>query len=110
MKLKTILELPTCQVLNPGDTDRTLTKVFCCDLLSIAMGRAPRDGVWVTVMGNRNTLAVASLTEVACLVLAEGATFDESTLAQAKEEGIAVLTTELPVFDIALQIHQLLSS
>ena len=69
------------------------------------MGKAPADGVWVTVMGNRNTLAVASLTDTACIVLAEGVSLDEGTLAKAEEEGIAVLSTDLPSFDIALEIY-----
>ena len=70
------------------------------------MSKAPAGCVWVTVMGNRNTLAVASLAEAACIVLAEGVSLDEGTLARAGEEGIAVLATELPVFDIALEIHE----
>ncbi len=106
MKLKTILELPECRVLVKGNPDRELSRVFCCDLLSIAMGKAPADGVWVTVMGNKNTLAVASLTDTACIVLAEGVSLDEGTLEKAEEEGIAVLSTELPVFDIALEIYE----
>lgn len=106
MKLKDILTLPECRVLAEGDPQRELSRVFCCDLLSIAMGKAPADGVWVTVMGNRNTLAVASLTDTACIVLAEGVSLDEGTLAKAEEEGIAVLSTDLPSFDIALVIYQ----
>lgn len=106
MKLKDILTLPECRVLAEGDPQRELSRVFCCDLLSIAMGKAPADGVWVTVMGNRNTLAVASLTDTACIVLAEGVPLDEGTLAKAEEEGIAVLSTDLPSFDIALEIYQ----
>ena len=70
------------------------------------MGKAPSDSVWVTVMGNKNTLAVASLADVACIVLAEGVALDEGTLKKAEEEGIAVLSTDLPVFDIALEIHE----
>ena len=70
------------------------------------MGKAPADGVWVTVMGNKNTLAVASLTDTACIVLAEGVSLDEGTLAKAREERIAILATKLPVFDIALEIYQ----
>ncbi len=54
------------------ETDRSITKPFCCDLLSIAMGKAPEGCAWVTVMGNMNTLAVASLTDAACVILAEG--------------------------------------
>ena len=106
MKLKDILTLPECRILAEGDPQRELSRVFCCDLLSIAMGKAPADGVWVTVMGNRNTLAVASLTDTACIVLAEGVSLDEGTLAKAEEEGIAVLSTDLPSFDIALEIYQ----
>ena len=106
MKLQTIMNLPDCRVLSAGSPDREVTRVFCCDLLSIAMSKAPAGCVWVTVMGNRNTLAVASLSEAACIVLAEGVSLDEGTLARAGEEGIAVLATELPVFDIALEIHE----
>ena len=106
MKLQRILELPECHVLAEGNPDREISRVFCCDLLSIAMGKAPADGVWVTVMGNRNTLAVASLTDTACIILAEGVSLDEETLKKAREEGIAVLSTDLPVFDAALKVYQ----
>ena len=107
MKVEDVLNLENCEVLFEGEKSREISKVFCCDLLSIAMAKAPKDGVWVTVMGNRNTLAVATLADVACIVLAEGATFDEGTLEQAKAEGIAVVRTESSVFDIALEIYQL---
>lgn len=106
MKLQTVLDLPDCRVLVKGNPERVISKVFCCDLLSIAMGKAPTDGVWVTVMGNKNTLAVATLTDTACIILAEGVSLDEGTLVQAGEEGIAVLSTELPVFDMALEVYE----
>ena len=106
MKLKTVLALPDLKILVPGDPGREISGVFCCDLLSIAMGKAPADGVWVTVMGNKNTLAVATLTDTACIVLAEGVTLDQGTLDKAAGEGIAVCATELPVFEAALLIHQ----
>ena len=106
MKLQTILELPDCRVLSPGRPERDVSRVFCCDLLSIAMSRAPSDSVWVTVMGNKNTVAVASLTDVACIVLAEGVSMDKDSLEKASEEGIAVLSTEFPVFDMALNIYK----
>lgn len=108
MKLKTILELPECRILTSGNPERKISKIFCCDLLSLAMGRLPADSIWVTVMGNRNTLAVASLADAACIVLAEGVSLDGETIEKAEEEGISVLATDLPVFDIALKIHEAL--
>lgn len=106
MKLQTVLDLPDCRVLVKGNPEREISKVFCCDLLSIAMGKAPEDCIWVTVMGNKNTLAVAALADAACIILAEGVTLDEGTLIQAEKEGIAILATELPVFDMALKVYE----
>lgn len=106
MTLQTVLDLSDCNILTKGNPHRKLSKIFCCDLLSIAMSKAPTDCVWITVMGNKNTLAVASLTDTACIILAEGATLDEGILAQAEQEDIAILTTALPIFDIALLIHK----
>ena len=64
MKLQTLIDSNLFELVNRGDDlDRDISRVFCCDLLSIAMGKAPTDGAWVTVMANMNTLAVAALTD-----------------------------------------------
>lgn len=97
------------KIINEGDTDIQLSKVFCCDLLSIAMSRAPAGGAWVTVMGNINTLAVASLTETAVIILAEGASLDEAAAARAKMQDITVLATELPIFEAAVSVDNIMS-
>ncbi len=91
-----------------GDPARGITGVFCCDLLSIAMGRAPADSAWVTVMGNVNTIAVATLADVACVIIAEGAALDEVARTRAKEQGVTVLSTDEPIFTAALAVHELL--
>lgn len=99
------MNLEACKPLYVSDPDMKVSKVFCCDLLSVAMSKASEGCAWVTVMGNRNALAVASLADVACIVLAEGATMDEACLEQAKKVGISIFQTDLPVFDIGLLIH-----
>lgn len=109
----TISELKECDFLNlvseGEDSERSIKKVYCCDLLSIAMSRAPADSAWVTVMANINTLAVASLADVSAVILAEGTALDNICIAKAKAEGICVFKTDLPVFDAALKIHRLMS-
>jgi len=91
------------------EEDREITGgVYCCDLLSFVMGRAPADGVWFTVMGNLNAVAVASLSDVACVVLCEGIPMDAPGLAKAKEQGINICKVSMPVFEAALKAHQLL--
>ncbi|WP_312643943.1 DRTGG domain-containing protein [Hydrogenoanaerobacterium sp.] len=85
---------------------RDVTGVFCCDLLSWAMARAPADSAWITVMGNINAIAVAVLADTSCLVLAENAAIDQAAIAKATAQGVAVLRTEQPAFEAALAIHE----
>lgn len=107
MKVKDLFQKDSFKVLNEGDnSDREILVPYCCDLLSFAMGRMPAASAWVTVMGNINTLAVAALADASCIILAEGSHLDEPALNKAKEQGITVLQTELPIFDAALSVYQ----
>lgn len=107
MTVKELIEKTGFRVIHEGEAaaEATVEKAYCCDLLSVAMSRVPEGAAWVTVMSNLNTLAVASLTEAACVIIAEGAAVDENVAAKAKEQDITLLSTELPVFDAALMIH-----
>jgi len=89
------------------EENRDVTGVFCCDLLSVAMARAPEDSAWVTVIGNANAVAVAALTDVACIVIAEGYSFDEAAIAAAKGK-VTLLQSEKPVYETAAAIASLL--
>ena len=89
-----------------GDGLRQVEGVYCCDLLSIDMGRAPADSAWVTVMGNLNSIAVAVLADVACIVLAENMPLDADAQARAEAENVTVLRTSLPVFEAAVKMAQ----
>ena len=100
MTIKELIESHVFETINIGDdTERTISGLFCCDLLSIAMSKAPADSVWVTVMGNINTLAVAALCDVGCIILAEGVSL-------ALQQHISVLRTEQPIFDAALSVYE----
>lgn len=94
-------------IMEGAERDREITKPFCCDLLSMAMGKAPSGCAWVTVMGNINTLAVASLVDAACIIIAEGADLDLVAKEKAKAEEITVLKTEMSIFDAALKVSEL---
>lgn len=99
------------RVLTPvtAENDKELSGVFCCDLLSICMAKVPADSIWVTVMGNINAVAVAALTDAACIILAENADLDEAALQRAEQQNIVVFQSGRPVFDVALDCHQLIS-
>lgn len=109
MTVKDLINSNRFKVLNEGsDLDRAVDSVYCCDLLSVAMGHAPANCAWVTVMGNINTLAVVALTDAACVVLAGGTALDDTALQKAAQQNITVLATEEPIFETALSIHETL--
>ena len=68
------------------------------------MGRAKADDAWITIMSNVNVLAVATLSDVSCVVLAEGVTLDEGLTKTAEEKGINVLVSPLPAYETSLGI------
>ena len=100
MTLKTLCESGRL-ALACGPADKEITGVYCGDLLSRVMGKAPAGSAWVTVMGNVNAVAVASLCEVGAMVLAEGARLDEAAAASAEEHGIAVALSPDPIYETA---------
>ena len=109
MRIQDLIDSGLFEIVYQGqDADRQITDVFCCDLLSVAMSRGVEDAAWVTVMGNINTLAVKTLTDMACIVLAEGAPLDEAALNKAKQEEYTILRTQDAIFPTALKIHSML--
>lgn len=107
MNIGDLIQSELFTVLNRGNNlEQNVSKPFCCDLLSICMGKMPKDAAWVTVMANINTLAVLTLTDAACIILAEDAAFDEPALEKARQEEITVFRTHLPVFEAALAVKE----
>ena len=107
MKIQELADLGALRLINDGGNGETeISGIFCCDLLSHAMGFAPADGVWITVMNNINTLAVASLTECGAIVLACGMPAEESFVKKAEQQDITIYACEEPIFETALMIHE----
>ncbi len=88
--------------------DREINDVYIGDLLSWVMGKARCDNAWITIMSNINILAVAALTDVACVILAENVALDESVKASAQAKGINVITSAYSAYDTALILNKAL--
>lgn len=103
MRTPELENLPGFEALVAAEP-REITSVYCADLLSWAMGRAPEGCAWCTVMGNVNAVAVASLADAAAIVLCEGAALDEEARAKAEERGINICRSAQPAFEAGLAI------
>ena len=83
------------------EPEREISGVYIGDLLSWVMGKADEGDAWVTIMSNINTIAVASLKDVACIILAEDVTFEPEIIKTAEEKGVNVILSEMTAYEIA---------
>ncbi|MBP5254290.1 MAG: hypothetical protein J6Z23_02770 [Lachnospiraceae bacterium] len=91
------------------DPDRDIRGVYMGDLLSWVMGRAEEDNAWITIMSNRNVIAVASLISVSCVILTEDVTLDADVLALAEQKEINIFTTALSSYDACIALYRMLN-
>jgi predicted transcriptional regulator len=78
---------------------------YVSDLLSDVMGFASENQVWITLQTHRNVVAIASLKDLAAVILVKGLQPDEDTLQHSEEEGIPLLGTDLDTFEIAGKLY-----
>ena len=88
--------------------DKAVDGVYIGDLLSWVMGKADQGNVWITIMSNINTVAVATLVDTSCVLLAEGVVPDDAVLSTANEKGVNILSTDLSAYDAAIRIKEIL--
>ena len=108
MKVSELL-LHGFEAVSLPDGDREIVGVYIGDLLSWVMGRAEMDNAWITIMTNVNTIAVASLADTSCVILAEGVELPEDIVQTAQEKGINVLSSNQPIYETAVQLAGLVS-
>jgi predicted transcriptional regulator len=110
MTVQELSEKLRLEVISGGEgLQRTVAGGYTGDLLSWVMARLPADYAWLTVMGNVNVVAVASLKDAACVILTESTALDENALAKARQEEIAVLSSPKNSFDLGAALYALLS-
>lgn len=81
---------------------------YTCDLLSDVMGHAEEGYVWITLQTHKNVMAIASLKELAAIVLVKGLLPEADTLEQSNRENIPILSTGLEEFDISGIVYNLI--
>ena len=81
---------------------------YTCDLLSDVMGHAEAGHVWITLQTHKNVMAIASLKELAAIVLVKGLKPEDETIQQSNEENIPILVTDLEEFEISGIIYNLI--
>lgn len=108
MDLKELKDKLNLSLLCGDDLDRKVTGCYCGDLLSWVMSRAQEGDAWLTVMGNVNSIGVAVLADVACIILTENAALDDDALKRAEQNGVVIFRTDKNTYQIAAEISRLI--
>ncbi len=105
MKVSELIKELDLEILTaPEYEDRELTGCYIGDLLSWVMGRAEAGNAWITIMNNINIVAVATLTDCACIILAEGVSADEDIIKKADMQGVVILKSDRTAYELAVKL------
>ena len=108
MKVKELVEKLDLKILTEGDLEREVSGCYSGDLLSWVMSRAREGDVWLTVMGNVNAVAVAVLSDCACIILTENAPLDDAAKEKALEQDVTFLMSDKNAYSLSVEISKLI--
>ena len=101
MKVRELQEkLGATMITGEVGLDNEIKSGYSCDLLSWVMAHGNEGMAWVTVQTHMNVIAVATLHEMCCVIIPEGAQMDKEVADKAAEEGIAVMQSDRPAYEI----------
>jgi hypothetical protein len=102
-----VQQLALTVVTEKAGTGIAITGGYASDLLSCVMAKAQAGNVWVTLQAHPNVVAVASLLNLACVIVTEGAVVEQPTIDKAEEVGIPILSTSLTTYAVVERLHDI---
>lgn len=108
MKLSEIIEKLNLEVV-VGDKleDTDVNGGYACDLLSEVMANCKKGMAWITVQSHLNTIAVATICGISCIILTNRHEYPAETIQRAKEEGVVLLKSELDSYTLSGELYAL---
>lgn len=104
MNVQQVVDQLALDVVNQGDLTLEITGGYASDLLSCVMAGAQAGHVWVTLQSHPNVIAVASLLELAAVIVTEGTIPDEETVHKANQEEINLLVARQDTFAVVARL------
>ena len=109
MKLKDIKEKLNLNLLIDSsliDLNKEINYGYASDLLSDVLANAKKDSIWITLQIHPNIIGVASLKELAGIIIINNRKPEAETISKASNEKIPLFTTELPCFELIGKLYQ----
>jgi serine kinase of HPr protein (carbohydrate metabolism regulator) len=108
MQLKEIVDRLELQVAAAREKlDNAVTGGYASDLLSDVMANSREGDVWVTLQVHPNIIAIATLKDLAGIIIVQGKKPEEQTIEKARQEGVPLLVSALQTFELVGRLHGL---
>jgi hypothetical protein len=108
MKLADLVDKLSLEVRSARERlDTEVTGGYASDLLSDVIGNSREGNVWVTLQIHQNVVAVASMKDLAGIILVNQREPEEDTVQKAETEGIPLLVSKLPAFELVGRLYAL---
>lgn len=94
-------------VVGENLSEKKVSGVYICDLLSNVMAHGQDGNLWITIQTHQNILAVAALLNFSAILLPEDLMPDKETIAKAEKEGIILLKSSQAAYNLAGELYQM---
>lgn len=109
MKVRELVEKLDLKVFSgENGLDNEISGGYVSDLLSDVMGFAKEGQVWVTLQTHKNIMAIASLKDLAAVIVVKGFEPENDTMEVSDEEGIPILGSKEQTFELSGRIYNLI--
>ena len=108
MNLKEIVEKLQLSVrTGAGLLDKEVSRGYVSDLMSDVIANANEGALWVTLQIHQNIVAVAVMKSLGGIILVNGREPEEVTKQKAEAEGVPIMVTDMPAFELVGKLFAL---
>jgi len=109
MKISDLVRILNLKVISgQNGLSNEITGGYVSDLLSDVIGNATEGQVWITLQTHQNVVAVASLKDLAAVIIVKGSLPETDTIEKSNVENIPVLSTGMDTFNISGRLFEIL--
>jgi len=106
MTLKDIIKALDLEIKTESNLlEREVTGGYTSDLLSDVLANSKKGDIWITIQTHLNIVAVASIKELAGIIIANGRIPEEETLKKAEDERIPIMLSKLSTYQVVGRLY-----
>ncbi len=108
MKLTKLIQKLNLSVRSAkGSLEREVIGGYASDLLSDVLANSKEGNIWITLQIHQNIVGVASMKDLAGIILVNSREPESETLEKAEAEKVPIMVSEMPTFELIGMLYSL---